>query len=84
MSFLACEADFVPLATLARDATTELYLGLVHAQDSTAGTLRRMQAARKTVTDVGITTACGSGRSWTPAMGREILRVHSEVARQAG
>lgn len=77
-------AYFVPLAKLNRSTNTELYLGLVHAKDGTDGTLRRMQAARTTVTDFGIATECGIGRSRTPDMVREILRVHGETARQAG
>ena len=77
-------AYFVPLAKLNRGTNTELYLGLVHAKDGTDGTLRRMQAARTLVTDFGIATECGIGRSRTPDLVREILRVHGETARQAG
>jgi hypothetical protein len=77
-------AYFAPLADLHRGPNTELYLGLVHATDGTAGTLRRMQAARTTVSEFGIATECGMGRSRTPDMVRALLRVHGEAARQAG
>jgi len=78
------ESYFAPLTKLERDKGTELYLGLVHAKDGAAGTLRRMQAARKTVSQFGIATECGIGRSRTPEMVREILQVHVEAARHAG
>jgi methionine synthase II (cobalamin-independent) len=78
------EAYFAPLARLVRGENTELYLGLVHATDGTDGTRRRMQAARKTVTDFGIATECGMGRSRTPEVVRELLRVQGEAARPAG
>ncbi len=78
------EAYFAPLAKLTRGKHTELYLGLVHATDGAEGTRRRMQAARKTVSDFGIATECGMGRSRTPEMVRELLRVHGEAARPAG
>jgi methionine synthase II (cobalamin-independent) len=78
------EAYFAPLTGLERGERTELYLGLVHAKDGTAGTLRRMQAAHKTVKDFGIATECGMGRSRTPELVRELLQVHVSAARQAG
>ena len=78
------ESYFAPLTKLERDEGTELYLGLVHAKDGAAGTLRRMQVARKTVSKFGIATECGIGRSRTPEMVREILQVHVEAARHAG
>lgn len=50
---------------LALHDETELYLGLVHADDM-QGTLERMGAARKVISkDFGVATACGLGR--TPA-----------------
>jgi hypothetical protein len=78
------ESYFAPLTKLARGEGTELYLGLVHAKDGVAGTLRRMQVARKIVSEFGIATECGIGRSRTPEMVREILQVHVEAARHAG
>jgi len=43
------DAFFAPLANLWLDQGTELYLGLVHAQDGVKGTKNRIAAAKKYV-----------------------------------
>lgn len=58
-------AYFEPMQRLALHDKTELYLGLVHADDM-QGTLERMGAARKVISkDFGVATECGLRR--TPA-----------------
>jgi len=73
-------AYFAPLTGLHRSAGTELYLGLVHAKDGVDGTVQRMQAARQFVQDFGIATECGIGRSRTPELVRELMRIHAAAA----
>jgi hypothetical protein len=73
-------AYFSPLQELARGPSTELYLGLVHAGDGAAGTVRRMKAASAFASGFGIATECGMGRSRTPQRVRELLAVHAEAA----
>jgi methionine synthase II (cobalamin-independent) len=74
-------AYFSPLQELARGPSTDLYLGLVHAGDGAAGTVRRMKAASAFASTFGIATECGMGRSRTPQLVRELLGVHAEAAR---
>jgi hypothetical protein len=74
-------AYFVPLVQLARAPGTELYLGLVHAQDGVEGTVRRMKAAREVTPDFGIATECGIGRARTPEFARSIMEIHASAAR---
>lgn len=73
-------AYFAPLKGLHRSPDTELYLGLVHAKDGVDGTVRRMQVAREFVQDFGIATECGFGRSRTPELVRELMRIHASAA----
>lgn len=56
------DAYFAPLAELRLGSATQLYLGLVHAQDGTEGTQRRIAAAARYVTGFGVATECGMGR----------------------
>jgi len=75
------DAFFAPLRGLTLSPDTELYLGLVHAGDGVAGTRKRMDVARKYVTDFGIASECGIARARTPSVVREILEVHAGAAR---
>ncbi len=56
------DAFFAPLTGLQLGPQTELYLGLVHAQDGVEGARRRMDAARKYVQEFGIASECGISR----------------------
>lgn len=57
-------AYYAPLAELALDEGTELYLGLVHREDGVAGAQRRVAAAQEHVSrEFGVATECGFGRS---------------------
>ncbi len=78
------DAFFAPLRNLRLGSGTELYLGLVHAQDGVAGTTRRINAARKFAGPFGIASECGIARARTPAVVREILQVHADAAKAAG
>lgn len=57
-------AYFEPLRGLKMGRDTKLYLGLVHAYDE-EGTRRRIRTAKSVVSDFGVATECGMGR--TPA-----------------
>ncbi|MCR2811291.1 MULTISPECIES: hypothetical protein [unclassified Microbacterium] len=71
---------FAPLASLELPEETELYLGLVHREDGTAGAQRRAAAAYEFVERFGVGTECGIGRA--PAGTTEgILLTHAEVAK---
>jgi hypothetical protein len=59
----ADQAYFAPLQKLALKARTELYLGLVHAVDGTAGTQARIAAARNFTPRFGVATEM---RLWPP------------------
>ena len=71
------EAYFSPLKTLQiNDA--ELVLGLVHYTDGVDGTLDRIKAANKVVTEYSIASECGFGRR-EPATILDLLSIHAEV-----
>lgn len=58
------DAFFAPLAGLALDDATELYLGLMHREDGAAGAAGRIAAAQRHVgRDFGVATECGFGRA---------------------
>jgi methionine synthase II (cobalamin-independent) len=65
-----------PLQSLKLPRGTELYLGLVHAKDGAEGTRRRIEVARKYVSDFGIATECGFARARTRQVIEQILDVH--------
>jgi hypothetical protein len=50
---------FAPLRALNRGAETELYLGLLYADDGAEITQRKLQVARECVGEFGIAAACG-------------------------
>jgi hypothetical protein len=72
------DAYYAPLRHLALKPETELYLGLVH-DDDTDGTRRRIAAASKFVTRFGVGTECGFGRRKREAV-IPLLREHAAVA----
>ena len=67
---------YQPLTQLTLPRGTELYLGLVHAADGSEGTLRRIDVARKYVSDFGVATECGFARARTRKVIEKILDVH--------
>jgi hypothetical protein len=75
------DAFFRPLRKLHLDAGTELYLGLVHAEDGLAGAQRRIAAARKFAgRSFGVASECGIARGRTPARVRQFLEVYAAAA----
>jgi hypothetical protein len=74
------DAYYAPLHSLELPPATELYLGLVHAQDGIAGTKRRMAAARRHVAAFGIASECGIARARKPDLVTEFLRVSAGAA----
>ena len=73
-------AYFAPLKELDRPPGSELYLGLVHAQDGVEGTVKRMRAAREFAQGFGIATECGFGRTRTPELARQLMQIHASAA----
>jgi hypothetical protein len=76
------DAFFRPFASLKLAPTTELYLGMVHAEDGAEGVKKRAAAASKYVGTFGIATECGISRRKTPDIVRKILAIHAEVSRE--
>lgn len=70
---------FRPLAELKLSAGTRLYLGLIHAADGTAGTRKRIEAARRFVPDFGIATECGISRARKPELVHRLLELHAQT-----
>jgi hypothetical protein len=70
---------FSPLLSLAVSRQTEIYLGLVHASDGVAGTLKRIQAAETFLGAFGVATECGFGRR-PPESVPGLLEIHRAVA----
>jgi hypothetical protein len=75
------DAYFVPLRELRLSASTELYLGLVHA-DGVDATNKRIAAAGKYSADFGIATECGIARSRSPELVHRLLEIHAEASRE--
>jgi hypothetical protein len=73
------DAYFAPLGALELPAETELYVGVVHREDSEPGARRRIETALRHLPRFGVATECGMGRA--PAGTTEdILRTHAAVA----
>jgi len=77
----ADDAYFKPLADLKLPAGTELYLGVVHAQDGIEGTRRRIAAAQRYVKDFGVASECGIARSRNVGLVNRFLDVYEGVTR---
>jgi hypothetical protein len=75
------DAYFAPLKNLKLRPETELYLGLVHYNDS-SGDAARLAAARCHARVDGIGTECGMARG-DPARLPALLASHAKVAESA-
>jgi hypothetical protein len=75
------DAFYAPLKSLKLAEGTELFLGLVHAEDGLEGTKKRMASAAKAVERFGIASECGLSRARTPELVREYLAVHAAAAK---
>jgi hypothetical protein len=74
------DAFFAPLKNLQLSPGTELYLGLVHAQDGVEGTLRRIASAGKVVADFGIASECGISRGRDQNLALDFIRTYAGAA----
>jgi hypothetical protein len=75
------DAYFAPLKNLKLRPETELYLGLIHYNDS-QGDAARLAAARRHARVDGIGTECGMARG-DPARLPALLAAHAKAAQQA-
>ncbi len=69
-----------PLSSLTLAPDTELYLGLLHREDSADGARARIAAASRHVRDFGVATDCGWGRGGSDAVDG-LLELHRAVSR---
>ena len=58
-------AHWQPLSGLALESSTEVYLGLLHADGGAEGALARAALAAEFLLEFGISTECGLGRHST-------------------
>lgn len=72
------ETFFAPLRHWKRRAETHLYLGLIHRDDA-EGNQKRIQAAKRIISEFGVATECGWGRS-DPRRLSDILSSHRATA----
>ena len=72
------DSYFAPLAGLKLHPETELYLGLVH-RDDTAGNAARLAAAQRHVRVDGVATECGMARG-DPESFPALLAAHAQTA----
>ena len=73
-------AFYGPLCGLRLAAGTELYLGLVHAQDGVEGTRRRIATAKKVVSEFGIASECGISRGRDSTLALDFIRTYAGAA----
>jgi hypothetical protein len=71
---------YAPLAELRLGPETELFLGLVHAQDGVEGTSRRMAAAGKYVQNFGIASECGISRGRDRNLALDFIKTYAGAA----
>jgi hypothetical protein len=73
-------AFYVPLRNLALGPETELYLGLVHAEDGVEGTRRRIETAKHYVPHFGIASECGISRGRDPNLAMKFIQTYGAAA----
>jgi hypothetical protein len=74
------DAFYRPLERLRLAPSTELYLGLVHAKDGVEGTIKRIAAARKHISNFGIASECGISRGRDPNLALEFIKTYAGAA----
>jgi hypothetical protein len=74
------DAFFAPLKNLKLGPGTELYLGLVHANDGVEGTKRRIATAKKYVQNFGIASECGISRGRDANVALEFIKTCAGAA----
>jgi hypothetical protein len=73
-------AFYAPLRDLQLGLNTELYLGLVHAQDGVEGTARRIAAAKQYVPTFGIASECGISRGRDRRVALDFIKTYAGAA----
>jgi hypothetical protein len=68
-----------PFGDLKLKDGTELFLGIVHANDGVEGAKARMAAARRYAPKFGIATECGMARARSEETVRTLLKIHADV-----
>jgi len=76
----ADDAFYAPLRGLQLGPQTELYLGLVHAQDGVEGTRKRMATAAKYVESFGIASECGISRGRDRNVALDFIKTYAGAA----
>jgi hypothetical protein len=74
---------YLPLKALRLGPETELYLGLVHAQDGLEGARRRIQAAKKYAPSFGVASECGISRGRDPRLAMKFIETYAAAAANA-
>ena len=74
------DAFYAPLKNLRLGSDTELYLGLVHAQDGVEGTRRRIETAKKYAPAFGIASECGISRGRDPRLALDFIKTYAAAA----
>lgn len=72
-------AHWQPLSGLALEPLTEVYLGLLHAEDGAAGARERIEIAEQFLPRFGLSTECGLGRHSVEQL-EAVLRAWGELA----
>lgn len=75
---------FQPFDGLRLHPETEVFLGVVHAQDGVEGVERRRAAASRHLARFGIATECGMARARTPDLVERILQIHADATQAPG
>ena len=78
------DAFYTPLKDLRLHPETELYLGLVHAQDGVEGTRRRIETAKKYAPSFGIGSECGISRGRDRNLALEFIKDVCRSRRSGG
>ena len=74
------DAFYMPLKDLRLHPETELYLGVVHAQDGVEGTRRRIETATKYAPTFGIASECGISRGRDRNLAMEFIKTYAGAA----
>ena len=64
------------LADLALEADTEVFLGLLHAEDGAVGARARAAVAAEFLPEFGVSTGCGLGRNSTEQLEAVLVAWH--------
>ena len=78
------DAFYAPFENLRLGAGTELYLGLVHAQDGVEGARRRIETAKKCAPSFGIASECGISRGRDSNLALQFIKTYAGAAAAAG